>query len=177
MQWASDPLEMVARWFDLIFVLGPAITVLILPPRRDYRPRDANLGHVIQIRTISYIGPVCPHWDLTDAVTRPPRGCQIHGLSGGCQVSPLNPCPYSGVARISVRGEHFKGSAAWGVREAEPPEAGVFSKIFKNFLWKLLKCIILAYFPKTLTNHALIFRAFGRKTNFSEIFEIFQKIY
>ena len=32
------------------------------------------------------------------------------------------------------------------------------------FLIKLRKCIILAYFSKHLTNRALIFYAFGRKT-------------
>ena len=40
---------------------------------------------------------------------------------------------------------------------AKPPDAGKFSKICK-------KCIILAYFSKKLTKQALIFRAFGRKT-------------
>ena len=48
-------------------------------------------------------------------------------------------------------------------------------KFSKMFLRKLLKCIILAYFSKTLTNDALIFCAFGRKTqivgNFEKIFE------
>ena len=51
-----------------------------------------------------------------------------------------------------------------------------FSKIFKYFLRKLRKCIILAYFRENLTN-ALIFRAFGRKTQiiwkFWEKFEKF----
>ena len=38
------------------------------------------------------------------------------------------------------------------------------------------KCIILAYFSKNLTNHALIFGAFGRKTQFVGNFEkIFKK--
>ena len=42
-----------------------------------------------------------------------------------------------------------------GVRVAEPPGAGEFSKIFKKyFLRKLLKCIVLAYFSKNVTNHA-----------------------
>ena len=44
----------------------------------------------------------------------------------------------------------------------------------------MLKCIILAYFSKTFTNNALIFRTFGRKTqfveNFEKNFEIFQQI-
>ena len=55
------------------------------------------------------------------------------------------------------------------------------SKIFKkNLLRKLRKCTISAYFSKNWTNHALIFRAFGRKTqsvgNFEKIFENLQKI-
>ena len=39
-----------------------------------------------------------------------------------------------------------------------------FRKFSKNFLSKLRKCTILAYFSENLTNHALIFRAFGPKT-------------
>ena len=39
-----------------------------------------------------------------------------------------------------------------------------FSKILEKFLRKLRKRIIFAYFSKSLTNHALIFCAFGRKT-------------
>ena len=55
-----------------------------------------------------------------------------------------------------------------------------FSKrLQQNFLRKLRKCIILAYFSENLTNHALIFRAFGRKTQidrkFWENFEIFDQ--
>ena len=46
--------------------------------------------------------------------------------------------------------------------------------LFENFqkisLENCEKCIILAYFSKKLTNHALIFRAFGRKTQFAENF-------
>ena len=38
------------------------------------------------------------------------------------------------------------------------------SKSFKNYLKNMLKCIILAYFSKDLTNHSLTFCAFGRKT-------------
>ena len=44
---------------------------------------------------------------------------------------------------------------------AEPPDAGEFSK---NFLRKLLKMHYFNIFQKNLTNKALIFRAFGRKT-------------
>ena len=43
-----------------------------------------------------------------------------------------------------------------------------------NLLRKLLKCIILAYFSKHLTNHELIFCAFGRKTH---CWEILRKFY
>ena len=66
-----------------------------------------------------------------------------------------------GVARILVRGKTFLGSASWGVRGLF---AGEIAKIFKIFLRKLLKCIIFACFSKKLTNHALIFRVFGQKT-------------
>ena len=61
-------------------------------------------------------------------------------------------------------GEHFRGSAQQGVRGRSPPDAGEFSKIKKKFLRKLQKFTILANFPKKLTNSALIFRTFGRKT-------------
>ena len=37
-------------------------------------------------------------------------------------------------------------------------------KIFKKILKKIAKNAL--FFPKSLTNHALIFRAFGRKTQF-----------
>ena len=43
-------------------------------------------------------------------------------------------------------------------------DGGTLRKFSKDFLIKVRKCIILAYFQKNLTNHALIFRAFGRKT-------------
>ena len=52
-----------------------------------------------------------------------------------------------------------------------------FRNFSKNLLRKMRKCIILAYFSKNLTNYALIFRAFGRKTQIVgkcwENFEIF----
>ena len=52
-----------------------------------------------------------------------------------------------------------------------------FWKFWKIFFRKLLKCIILAYFSNQLTNYALIFCAFGRKTQIvgilSENLEIF----
>ena len=34
-------------------------------------------------------------------------------------------------------GEHFRGSASYGVRWRSPPDAGEFSKIFKKFLKKI----------------------------------------
>ena len=50
---------------------------------------------------------------------------------------------------------------------------------FQDFFRNLWKCIILAYFSKNLTNHALIFCAFGRKCkllgNFEKILEIFDE--
>ena len=52
-----------------------------------------------------------------------------------------------------------------------------FRKFSKNFLRKFRKILVLAYLSKNLTNHALIFCAFGRKTQivvkFWENFEIF----
>ena len=72
-----------------------------------------------------------------------------------------------GVARILVRGEYFWGSAT--------PGRGEFSKIFKKFLRSLLKCIILAYFSKDLTNHQLIFREFGGKTDCWKFLKIFDE--
>ena len=39
-----------------------------------------------------------------------------------------------------------------------------FRKFARIFLWKVQKCIILAYFTQNFTNPALTFRAFGRKT-------------
>ena len=52
-----------------------------------------------------------------------------------------------------------------------------FEIFFKKVSRKLQKCIILAYFSNKLTNYALLFSAFGRKTQivgkFSENFEIF----
>ena len=51
------------------------------------------------------------------------------------------------------------------------PGAGEFSKFFKKFLEKLLKCIILEYFSKNLANRALFFRAFGRKAQIVESFD------
>ena len=51
-----------------------------------------------------------------------------------------------------------------------PPDAGEFSKILKNFIRKLQKFTILAYFPKMLTNPALIFHTFGRKKQIVEKF-------
>ena len=40
----------------------------------------------------------------------------------------------------------------------------IYRKFSKNFLRNLLKCIILAYISKDLSNHALIFCASGGKT-------------
>ena len=53
---------------------------------------------------------------------------------------------------MSKRSQHFFGGGEH------------FSKIFKNCLIKLGKIIIWAQFKKDLTNHALHFSAFGRKT-------------
>ena len=77
---------------------------------------------------------------------------------------------FSGVARILVRGDTLGVSRVAGpgsarvVRGRSPPDAEEFSKIFKNFLVKIAKMHYFSIFSKHLTNHGLIFRAFGRKT-------------
>ena len=53
-----------------------------------------------------------------------------------------------------------------------------FENSLKNFLWKLLKCLILAYVSKKVTNHAWIFLAFGGKIflrNFEKLSKVFRK--
>ena len=53
-----------------------------------------------------------------------------------------------------------------------------FSKIFKKFLKKIAKnALFLPIFPNNLANHALIFCAFGRKTQFVGNFEKFFKMF
>ena len=48
-----------------------------------------------------------------------------------------------------------------GVRGRSPPDAGEFSKTFKNFLKRIAKnALFLDIFQKDLTNHGLIFRVF-----------------
>ena len=56
----------------------------------------------------------------------------------------------SGSARISVQGEHFRGSASLEARGSRPSplNTGEFSKIWERFERKFGKCIILAYFSK-----------------------------
>ena len=60
---------------------------------------------------------------------------------------------------------------------ADPPDAGEFSKICKKIPEEnCKKCCIFAYFAKKFQNHALNFRAFGRKTQlFGEILKIFDE--
>ena len=67
-----------------------------------------------------------------------------------------------GIAMIFGSRRTLMGFASWG--SGGIPRAGEFLKNLKNFLRKLLKCIILAYFSKKLTNHALVLRAVGQKT-------------
>ena len=75
-------------------------------------------------------------------------------------------CKYQGRSQDFISGvEHFKGSASWGVRLAPSPgRRKNFENLQKFSLENCKKCIILAYFTQNLTNPALIFRAFGRKT-------------
>ena len=58
---------------------------------------------------------------------------------------------------------------------------GNFEKIFENFekisKENCKKCIIFAYFSINLTNHALLFSAFGRKTKSWKMLRKFSKIF
>ena len=88
----------------------------------------------------------------------------------------------SGVRRKKFLGGSRLWPASQGVRETQPPPGGrrIFENLQKNFLRKLKNVLFYHIFQKNLTNHALIFRAFGRKTQilgkFCDIFENFQKI-
>ena len=64
------------------------------------------------------------------------------------------------------------GVGVVGVLWAEPPpqDAGELSKICKNSINKVQKCIILAYFKQKLAYPALNFCAFGRNTQIVEKF-------
>ena len=62
-----------------------------------------------------------------------------------------------GVARIMVRGTLLGVGLVRGPGAA-PQDAGEFSKK------KIAKMLSFSIFFKTVANHALIFRAFGRKT-------------
>ena len=73
-----------------------------------------------------------------------------------------------GVGSILVR-ETFRGRPRVGRSGGPAPGDEKFSKIFKKLLRKLLKCIIEAHFKEILTNHALIFPAFGQKTHCWEV--------
>ena len=54
---------------------------------------------------------------------------------------------------------------------AEPPgRRRIFEKFQKISYENCSKCIILAYFSKNLTNHAVIFRAFAGKAQILENF-------
>ena len=64
-----------------------------------------------------------------------------------------------------ILGGQGRGSGFVGRPGAEPPDAGKFSKICKKIAEENSKnCCIFAYFAKKLPNHAVNFRAFGRKT-------------
>ena len=74
---------------------------------------------------------------------------------------------------VQCYGRPRRGSGGW----AHPRAPENVRKVAKNFLRKLNKCRIFAYFAKEFQNPALNFRAFGRKTQLVwEIFRIFQKI-
>ena len=82
--------------------------------------------------------------------------------------------PTSGVRRKKFRGGGFKVMAGLvGGLGAEPPgRRRIFENLQRNSRRKLQKCCIFAYFAKKFQNHALNFRAFGRKTQlFGEIFD------
>ena len=86
----------------------------------------------------------------------------------------------------SGEGEHFRESAAWGVGgrrilrlfENSPGRRRIFEDFQTISYENCKKYIILAHFSKKLTNHALIFLAFGRKTQSSgKFWEIFERFY
>ena len=70
----------------------------------------------------------------------------------------------SGACRKKFREVQGYGRPRRGSGGGAPQTPENFLKFAKKFLRKLQKCIILGYFSKNLTNHALVFRAFGRKT-------------
>ena len=74
--------------------------------------------------------------------------------------------------------DFFSGwGTLFGVGLVGGPGRRIFANFQTDFLRKLRKCIILAYFSKNLTNHALIFRAFGQKTQFVGNFEKMLKMF
>ena len=77
-------------------------------------------------------------------------------------------------------GGHFKGSESQGVRGAEPPPPAGRRRTLQN-LKKIPKIYYFSIFSKFFKKHALIFRAFARKTqwggNLWEMFESFWDIF
>ena len=82
---------------------------------------------------------------------------------------------------FSLGGDTLVGQPRGGSRGCCPPDAGELSKMFKDFLTKLLKCIILAYFSIKVNKPCVNFsRVWTKNTNFGkfwEILEIFQKYF
>ena len=86
-------------------------------------------------------------------------------------------CIWSGDARISVRGEHFRGSAKLGVRWRSPPPGRwrIFEKFQQNFIRKLQKCIILAYFSTNLKDPPRLQETYKLLGKFQQILKFFEK--
>ena len=81
----------------------------------------------------------------------------------------------SGVRKEKFRGFKVMAGLVGGPGAKPPGRQRIFENLQKCLSRKLQKCIILAYFSKTSTNLALIFRAFGRQPHFWEILRIFWK--
>ena len=78
-----------------------------------------------------------------------------------------NESHFSGVARILVRGKHFRWSVSWGE----------FSKTFKRFLMKIAKnALFQEIFLKKITNRVNFSRVWTKNTTFLEIWRKFRNL-
>ena len=69
------------------------------------------------------------------------------------------------------------GEASWGSGGATPRTLENFRKVSKDFLRKLQKCIILAYFPKIKQITSSFFVRFDEKHKLLRKFEKFLKMF
>ena len=75
-------------------------------------------------------------------------------------------------------GELFRGSASWGVRGAQHPDAGEFSKIFEKFLMKIAKMDYFNIFFKKFNKHCVNFsRVLTKNTNCWEILRNLRNVF